>query len=383
MKIAYIYTALTSIGGVDRILSTKANYFAEKCGYEVYIITDSQAGRPPVFPLSPKVKHIDLETDFDKQYHHGLMIRAFYYFSLMKQYKKRLTKVLKEIRPDFVITTLGRDMDFLPTIKDGSIKIGESHIAKHFTRNFHLMEQRGFPYKQIAYYWRKKQEKAVKQLDALVVLTNHDAESWKTVKQAVVIPNPSPFTTKSFSSGQNKQVISVGRLSEQKGYDMLIEAWNIVSCKHPDWKLFIYGDGELKTKLTQSIINLHLEKNLFIYNSTPNIEEKYAESSIYVMSSRFEGFGLVLIEAMACGVPCISFDCPHGPSEIIRNNEDGLLIENGNSRKLAEAIIYLIEHKDIRLRMGERARINSRRYAPEQIMSQWVDLFNKLKKEKE
>lgn len=380
MKIAYIYTALTSIGGVDRILSTKANYFAEQCGYEVYIITDSQAERPPVFPLSPRVKHIDLDTDFDKQYHHGLIIRTYYYFSLMKQYKKRLTNVLKEIKPDFVLTTLGRDMDFLPHIKDGSIKIGESHIAKPFTRNFHLMEQRGFPYKQIASYWRRKQEQAVKQLDALVVLTQYDAESWKEVKTAKVIPNPSPFIPKQFSSCRNKRIISVGRLSEQKGYDMLIDAWQMVSKKHPDWELNIYGEGLLKDKLEMQIKENGLNKTLHICKPTSDIAEKYIESSIYVMSSRFEGFGLVLIEAMACGVPCISFDCPYGPSDIIRQNEDGLLIENGNVAKLAEALIYLIEHEDVRIRMGNAAKTNSQRYMPEQIMNLWIEFFNELKK---
>lgn len=383
MRIVYIYTALTSMGGVDRIISVKANFFAEKYGYEVYIITDSQATRPPIFPLSSKVKHIDLNIDFDIQYHHKIITRAFYYIILMYQYKKSLSKLLKEIKPDFILTTLGRDMDFLPHIKDGSIKIGESHIAKQFTRNFHLMEQRGFPYKQIAHYWRRKQENAVKQLDALVVLTQYDAASWKTVKPAKVIPNPSPFTPRKFSSCLNKRIISVGRLSEQKGYDMLIDAWQIVSCKHPDWELNIYGEGLLKDELETQIKEKGVNETLHICEPTSAIAEKYAESSIYVMSSRFEGFGLVLIEAMACGVPCISFDCPYGPSDIIRNDEDGLLVENGNVRKLAEAIIYLIEHEEIRIRMGEKARINSQRYALGQIMNQWTNLFNELKNKKQ
>ena len=379
MKIAYIYTALTSMGGVDRVISKKANYFADECGYEVYIITDSQAGNPPIFPLSSKVKHIDLDIDFDKQYHHGLLIRAYYYFWLIYLYKKKLTKILKEIQADFVLTTLGRDMDFLPKIKDGSIKIGESHIAKPFTRNFHLMEQRGFPYKQIAHYWRKKQENSVRQLHALVVLTTHDAESWKSIKCAEIIPNPAPFSPQQYSTCTAKQIISVGRLNEQKGYERLIDAWAIVNMKHPDWHLTIYGEGEQKKKLKQFIKEKHLEATFHICQPTQEIMNKYIESSIYVMSSHFEGLPMVLIEAKTCGLPCISFDCPHGPSEIIKHGDDGLLIENGNIKKLANAIIYLIEHEDIRINMGKRARLNSKFYASEQIMKKWIELFTKLK----
>ena len=193
MKIVYLYTALVTVGGADRVVTEKANYLAEVLGHDVYIITDSQNGRQPVFPLSTKVKHIDLDVNFDKQYHHGLVIRAYYYFSLMRLYKKRLGKLLDEIKADVVITTLGRDLDFLTKLNDGSKKVGESHIAKQYTRNFHLMEVRGFPYKQIAQYWRRKQEKAVKKLDAFVVLTQYDAGSWKEIKVANIIPNSLPF----------------------------------------------------------------------------------------------------------------------------------------------------------------------------------------------
>lgn len=120
-----------------------------------------------------------------------------------------------------------------------------------------------------------------------------------------------------------------------------------------------------------------------ICQPTQDIENKYIESSIYVMSSRFEGLPMVLIEAKACGLPCISFDCPHGPSEIIKHNDDGLLIENGNIEKLADAINYLIEHDNIRINMGKKAQINSDSYSPKQIMSKWVELFSKLKNAQE
>lgn len=378
MKIVYLYTALVTVGGADRVVTEKANYLAEVLGHDVYIITDSQNGRQPVFPLSTKVKHIDLDVNFDKQYHHGLVIRAYYYFSLMRLYKKRLGKLLDEIKADVVITTLGRDLDFLTKLNDGSKKVGESHIAKQYTRNFHLMEVRGFPYKQIAQYWRRKQEKAVKKLDAFVVLTQYDAESWKDIKVANIIPNSLPFYTAESSSLDKKQIITVGRLSEQKGFDLLVSAWSYITKKHPDWEIHLYGEGELENELKKSITQNGIEDSFIIHKPVKNIKEKYLESSIYVMSSRFEGFGMVLIEAMACGVPCISFDCPHGPSYIIKDDEDGILVENGNVERLAEAISTLITDTDKRVAMGKAAKQNVLRYSQENIMKQWESLFYKL-----
>lgn len=140
----------------------KANYLADEMHQDVFIITDSQKERPPVFPISPRIRHIDIGIDFDRQYHHNLLVRGYYYFTLMHLYRKKLEYWLKTLKPDIVISTLGRELDFLTQLDDGSVKIGESHIAKPYTRNLHLMEQRGFPYKQIARHWRKKQEEAVK-----------------------------------------------------------------------------------------------------------------------------------------------------------------------------------------------------------------------------
>lgn len=378
MKIAYIYTALVTVGGADRVVTEKANYLADKMNHEVYIITDSQNGRQPVFPLSAKVKHIDLNINFDKQYHHGLIVRSYYYFSLMSLYKKRLTILLNEIKADVVITTLGRDLDFLTKLEDGSRKVGESHIAKQYTRNFHLLEARGFPYKQIAKYWRKKQEKAVKELDAFVVLTQYDAESWKKIKIAEIIPNFLPFDTNESKSLNKKQIITIGRLSEQKGFDLLVLAWARIAKQYPDWQIHLYGEGELENELRKQIAQNQLEDSFIIHQPVKDIKEKYLESSIYVMSSRFEGFGMVLIEAMACGIPCISFDCPHGPSFIIKHGEDGILVENGNIEQLAEAISSLIIDTDKRNSMGKAAKQNVLRYNQNNIMKQWENLFNKL-----
>lgn len=381
MKIVYIYTALTLFGGVDRVLTLKANYLAEKLGHDVYIITDSQAGRLPVFPLSPKVHHIDLKTNFNEQYRYGIIKRYFCYRRLMRLYRQRLERTLYEIKPDIVSTTCGRDLDFLTQINDGSKKIGESHTVKQYCRNFHIMEARGGIYKIVAKYWRRKQEQAISKLDEFVVLTKYDAQSWKTIRKAQIIPNPISITNAQTSTCKNKKIISVGRLSEEKGFDTLIKAWRIVTEKYPDWELNIYGEGELKDSLEKQIKENHLDKSLHLCAPTKNITDKYAESSIYVMSSRFEGFGLVLIESMACGLPCISFNCPHGPAEIIENGVNGILVENGNIEKLAEAMEELIDNDEKRIAMGGNAQQSVQKYSPDNIMNMWVKLFYKLRNE--
>ena len=142
MKIFYIYTALLTKGGADRVVIEKANWLAEH-GNDITIITDTQLGREPAFSLSPKVKLYDLAIDFSQEYGHILPLRAWWYYILMRRYKKALSYYLINEKPDIVITTLGRELDFLPYLKDGSIKIGESHVAREYSRNFHLMEQKG------------------------------------------------------------------------------------------------------------------------------------------------------------------------------------------------------------------------------------------------
>jgi len=134
--------------------------------------------------------------------------------------------------------------------------------------------------------------------------------------------------------------------------------------------------------LSELIKNKYLGNNVFLHNAASNIYEKYLNSSIYVLSSRFEGFALVLIEAMSCGVPCIAFDCPHGPRDIIKNGEDGILVKEINSSLLAEQICYLIENESARIEMGKKAKENVKRYRKEVVMPQWIELFEKLIKQK-
>jgi len=378
MKILYAVESVNLPGGYDRIIIEKCNYLAEH-GHDVIICVSSHALAQPYYTISDKVQVVDLHIDFHSQYGHNLLYRAWLYFSLMHRYKKELKKLLLSEHPDVVITTLGREIDFISDIDDGSTKIGESHIAKDYVRNLHLMEQRGLIYRMIALYWRKKIDCKVKKLAALVLLTQHDADSWKGLTQTVVIPNSLPFYPQQGSSCENKQVIFVGRLNEQKGLEYLVDTWAKVNKKHPDWALHMYGDGEQKQMLSQLIKEAGLERTVIVHQPTPIIMDKYLESSAFLLTSRFEGLPMVLIEALACGLPVVSFDCPWGPADIIRNGEDGFLVDYLNTDMAAQCVCQLIENAQLRKNMSAKARINVQRFNRDVVMKQWLDLFGVLR----
>lgn len=377
MKIIYIYTALTTVGGADRVLIQKANWLADH-GYDVTIVTESQANKPIAFPLSDHTRHVDLRVDFDAEYGHSLPVRAFIYFKLMRAYGKKLKQFILDEKPDIVITTLGRDLEILTSLKDTSVKIGETHTTQYHLRNFHLMEQRGGLYKWLAKYYRKRQVSLASKLKALVVLTPQDAEDWKGVTNTFVIPNAVSFYPTESAKLENKQVIMVGRYNNAKGYDYLIPAWEMVHQRHPDWTLQVYGSGELYNDVVQWIKEHRLDDSMILHEPTDHIMEKFLDSSICVLSSRYEGFSLVILEGMSCGVPFVSFDCPYGPKNIIHDGEDGILVEYLNSEALADGICRLIEDPMLRKEMGASAKRNVKRFSQDEVMKKWSELFNSL-----
>ncbi len=382
MHILYIYSEITIKGGTDKMIVQKANYFVDH-GYQVTILTESQMGRPLSFELSPLVHHIDMGLDFNSQYSHGLLRRFLIYKTLMHKYKKKLNKTLLKLHPNIVITTMGRSLSLLSKMHDRSIKIGEAHTTKQNLRSLHLMEQRGGVYKWVAKIMRWEMCKNASRLSAIVLLTQKDAAEWVNISKTYVIPNFISFYPDVSAPLDNKEVIMVGRYNDAKGYDYLIPAWKIIHQRHPDWILNVYGSGELYDDVVQWIAEHHLEGSIILHEPVDDIIEKYMESSICVLSSRYEGFSLVILEAMSCGVPCVSFDSPCGPRTIIKDGEDGYLVEHLNSKALADGICKLMEDKELRSTMGRRARENILRFSRENIMQQWIVLFDSLLRRKE
>lgn len=381
-KIVYCIPSLYIPGGMERVLTLKANYLAEQSGYEVFIILTDGGTKKPYYELSPNIHMINLDVNYDELFGKSLIKRVYSYVIKQYLFKKKLSKTLHRIHPDITISLLRREINFLMSIRDGSLKIGELHVSKENYRDLEREKVSGFVKKIIAKCWMHQLINNLKRLDCFVVLTHEDREKWTELNNVKAIHNPLSFFPEKASDCSNHQVIAVGRYVPQKGFDLLINSWNIVSKKHPNWVLRIYGDGEMRDVMERQIQSLGLGNTCFLEHTVTDIDSKYCESSIFVLSSRYEGFGMVICEAMACGIPTVSFACPCGPKDIINNGEDGILIENGNIEQLAHEIDYLIENDDIRKKMGLRARINVERFKTTKIMSQWEELFVSLLKSK-
>ena len=379
-KIVYCTPALYSAGGVERIVSVKANYFADVLGYDVTVIVTEGKGRASFFPLSDKVKVVNFELGFEELWRASFFRKVLLYLQKQRQFKKLLTAELMRIRPDFTISMLRREINFLTDIRDGSKKIGELHVNRANYRNFEQNESNALK-KLFAKLWMDSLVSKLTKLDRLVVLTEKSKASWPELSNVEVIPDPLPFQVEVKSDLHAKRIISIGRYAYQKGYDILLESWRLVEKTHPDWSLHIYGshDGGVGDyKRLQEHIDDYKIGNVFLHQSTNDIYSCYAESDFYVMSSRFESFGLVLIEAMSCGLPVISFDCKYGPKSIIQKGETGMLVPQGDIKEMAKAICLMIENDEGRQRMAVNARQESKKYHPQNIMPIWHEFYESL-----
>lgn len=376
-KIVYCTPALYMAGGVERVLTLKANYFAEHFGYDITIILTEGKGKPFFYPISDKVKIVNLNVNFEDMWRCSFIKKVIVYIPKQYVYKKRLTAELMRIRPDITVSLLRREINFITKIKDGSKKIGELHINRANYRNFgegHTNILKSL----FSKFWMKSLVSKLKRLDKLVVLTEKDKKAWEELDNVLAIPNPLPIFPKEWSSLSDKRVIVVGRYSWEKGYDLMLQAWSVVQERCSDWRLDVYGDGD-RTSYEQLIDSLRIDRcRCRLHGRVSDVQSEYVKSSLSVCSSRFEGFGLVLVEAMSCGLPVVSFDCPWGPRSIIMDGIDGILVENGNVNLLADAMMTLMNDAVVRKRMSQNAVRDVQRYKIDQISCKWRQLFDSL-----
>ncbi len=363
MKLLYITNGINGAGGLERVLSVKASYLADVMGYHVHILRLNEGDVSPFYTFSPQIVLHSIKVG-------GNPIQYSY------EYISGIKRVIKEINPDLLsVCDDGLKAFFLPLVLGSRIPIV---YERHASINLNFGNQSGslllnFRFK-ISYFLMKL---LASTFDSFVVLTKGNLKEWNSTNLKV-IGNPLSFYPKGSASLNEKTVVAVGSHSYNKGYDLLLEAWVLVTNKFPDWKLSIYGKIDSNRTYLKLANELHLTKSVLFFDPVANIQSTYLNSSILVLPSRSEGFGMVLIEGMACGLPCVAYDCPHGPADIIMEAVDGILVENGDVAGLSNALIRLIENEKLRKEMGATAKGNVQRFLPETILPLWDSLFKQL-----
>ncbi len=363
MRLLYITNGINGSGGLERVLSIKASILADKLGYEVAIMVLNNAHQDTFYNFSSKIKMYSISVIGNPK-------------TYIKNYIQGVKSVLDKFKPEVIsVCDDGLKGFFFPILFKKKIPvIYERHasVNLNFNRgNSTLISKLKFKIQLVLMRW------AAKKFDRFVVLTHGNLKEWKS-NNLMVIPNPLSFYPKAIANRSVKRVIAVGSHSYNKGYDLLLDSWVKVIKTNPEWKLAVYGKKDEQNTYLNLSKSLNLEKSVDFFDPVNDIQAEYLNSSIMVLPSRSEGFGMVLIEAMACGVPCVSFDCPEGPADIIENGKDGFLVENGNVEKLASHILKLIEEENLRVAMGVKARENVKRFLPVVIVKQWDELFTDL-----
>jgi glycosyltransferase involved in cell wall biosynthesis len=363
-QIILFISNVTNPGGTIRVVTNLANSFY-KHGLKVKIISINSKEGVPFYPVNPniEIRHLNapLPLNVLKRISWG--------------YYKTIREIVKNI-PESDAVLIATDpitcysFPFIKKIKPRNKYIATEHLGIAIAKKYSILARK--------LLYRK--------LNAVVVLTQTDKDLLLSLKIKMktcrVIPNEVSFYPPTAAKLDSKILLSIGKYEYQKGYDLLVEIVSAPLKKHRDWKLILVGKdivglGDAKKLLLEKIDQYHLQNQVILVPPTQNIVEEYLNASIYLMSSRFEGFPMVLLEAKACGLPVISYDCPAGPAEIIEP-DDGILIPFMDAKAFETALLNLMENEEKRKTMGENARRNVWKYNSDAIYKKWEELFNAL-----
>ena len=360
MKVYFYCADITFTGGIEKITTTLANYFVKK-GIEVTIVSNFRTYEHFSYQLDSRVK-TDFLSDIPYSGKPGSFLRLKMFLENKKHAKKYFSKLNNQI-----IITQGFPPAFLYYFamgKRNNNKLINCEHVHYFYYNKIIRIIRTFVYKKY---------------NNVCVLTNADKNQYDKLKiHSTCIPNAldlSDFLQPNFNTNRNNTILGVGRLEDQKNFPALIKVFSRINKKYPDWKLEIYGRGNLFDYLQKQIDELGISDSAKLMGVTDNISVVFQRSGLFILTSLYEGFSMVIVEAMANGCPVISYDCPNGPSDLIENGVNGLLVENQNEEKLYEAICSVIEKPVLREIYSKEGLKSVNKYSLENVYKLWENMF--------
>lgn len=381
MKLLFLYNNFYQRAGLERILSNRINILAEEYGCDVYFAVLNQAQKEHAFLLSPKIHFIDLEFNGYKAYNHNFILRQLYKLRYLISETRLMQALVDSIQPDIITGFTSFPVEILLRIKTTAHVVVESHDDRD-SKIWQLASIPGNFLRLRHYLIRQLYRRMQKKVDIITSLTKQDEMKWKQHGDNVVrIPNFTLFYDEHIPKHKytlNKRVIAAGRICPQKGFDLLIDAWRMVIEKHPDWELLIYASDGPVWELQDLVSKGNVGHSVRIMPRSNNMHDVYLNADIYALSSRHEGFPLVLMEALSDGVPCVAFDCPCGPREIIVDEHNGLLVPNGNVEQFGQALCRLIENPELLRKCSLHARQSVKQFTAKEVMPQWIELYNSL-----
>ena len=372
---------------MERVLVNKITWLKKHTDWEILVVTTDQMGRDLFYPVPEGIRIVDLGINYSEDNGKGFAAKVLGYLRRRRLHRKRLERLLMKERPDIVDCQYPGECGFVPALKDGSRKVMELHQSKLFHYQYNRSGLMGLADRYRAW----TDERLVRKFDRFVVLTEEDAAMWGDIPGMRVIPNAAlnlgAPVTRTYESGtadsieDRKRVIAVGRLDYQKGFDRLIDAWGIVQKdgRFADWRLDIFGQGEWREMLQARIERLGIENSVRLNSPVKDIDNEYNHSSFLVMSSHYEGFPMVMVEAMSLGLPVVTFDYKCGPKDIIDHGKNGLMVKEGDIQGLADAMMSLMASPGTLGQMSVEARKVTEKYSEDKVMGMWVRLYEGLK----
>lgn len=365
MKIAYLIHSLWNAGGTEKVLTLKANYLADKFGYQVTVITSFQQSRSPFFPLSDRIKRYDIGVNIEGRRN-------------LLSYARLLKSFLKDNPQDLVVSLSGNELLVLPFLKDGSKKIGELHFS---FKDLFSWYGDGLLDRSRTFVRKKELLWSASRLDSYVVLTKAEYSGLRNhIRHLYQIYNPLSFWPDHPSDLKSKRFIAVGRLIGEKNYSAMIQIWAKVIEKYPEWTLHIFGEGPFRSRLEKQIVDNNLQKSVLLRGHSSDIQGEMVNSSCILMTSTTEAFPMVLLEASACGLPVITYNCSPGISEIVADGVSGSVVPIGEIDAMTDKCLELIENPDKRKSFGEAARKRASAFGIDNVMSEWDSLFKHVLK---